>query len=41
LAAKAGWVVINLTAVPLMLAVTAAALWLMHQQRRLAAAPAE
>src|SRR4029077_2843229 len=41
LAAQAGWVVDHLPAVPLMLAVTAAALWLMHQQRRLAAAPAE
>jgi MFS family permease len=36
LAAKAGWLVINLTAVPLMLAVTGAALWLIGQQRRLA-----
>jgi MFS family permease len=41
LAAKAGWMVINLTAVPLMLVVTGAALWLMGQERRLAAAPAE
>jgi len=35
LAAKAGWVVINLTAVPLMFAVSGAALWLMSQQRRI------
>lgn len=33
LAAKAGWVVINLAAVPLMAAVTGAALWLMVRQR--------
>ena len=41
LAAKAGWAVINLAAVPLMFAVSGAALWLMSHQRRLAAAPAE
>jgi len=41
LAAKAGWMVINLAAMPLMLVVTGAALWLMGQERRLAAAPAE
>jgi MFS family permease len=42
LAAKAGWVVINLAAVPLMAAVTGAALWLMVRQRRASAvAPAE
>jgi MFS family permease len=41
LAAKAGWFVINLAALPLMLAVTGAALWLMAQQRRAAPAPAE
>ena len=41
LAAKAGWAVINLTAVPLMFAVTGAALWLMSQQRRVASAPAK
>jgi len=34
LAAKAGWVVLNLAAVPLMFAVSGAALWLMSQQRR-------
>jgi MFS family permease len=34
LAAKAGWVVLNLAAVPLMFAVSGAALWLMNQQRR-------
>jgi MFS family permease len=42
LAAKAGWVVINLAAVPLMAAVTGAALWLMVRQRRASVvAPAE
>jgi hypothetical protein len=42
LAAKAGWVVINLAALPLMAAVVGAALWLMaHQRRMTAAAPAE
>jgi MFS family permease len=42
LAAKAGWVVINLAALPLMAAVVGAALWLMTQERRAArAAPAE
>jgi MFS family permease len=34
LAAKAGWVVINLAALPLMAAVTGAALWLMLYRRR-------
>jgi MFS family permease len=41
LAAKAGWVVINLAALPLMAMVTGAALWLMAQERRPAPAPAE
>ena len=41
LAAKAGWVVINLAALPLMAAVTGAAVWLMLHQRRIARAPAE
>jgi len=42
LAAKAGWVVINLAALPLMAVVTGAALWLMAHQRRAArTAPAE
>lgn len=41
LAAKAGWTVINLAALPLMLAVTGAALWLMSLQRRNAPEPAE
>src|SRR5262245_11113562 len=41
LAAKAGWVVINLTAVPLMFAVSGAALWLMSQQRRISPAAAK
>ena len=41
LQAKAGWIVINLAALPLMAAVVAAALWLGARQRRLAAAPAE
>jgi MFS family permease len=41
LAAKAGWVVINLAALPLMAAVTGAAVWLMLYQRRTARAPAE
>ena len=41
LAAKAGWAVINLAAVPLMFAVSAAALWLMSQQRRISAAAAK
>ncbi len=36
LAAKAGWVVINLAALPLMAVVTGAALWLMAHQRRAA-----
>lgn len=34
LAAKAGWFVINLAAVPLMVAVSGAALWLMFHRRR-------
>ena len=42
LAAKAGWIFINLAALPLMAAVTGAALWLMVRQRRASvAAPAE
>ena len=42
LAAKAGWIVINLAALPLMAAVVGAAAWLMARQRRAAqAAPAE
>ena len=44
LQAKAGWTVINLAALPLMAAVVGAAIWLMTQQRRAAAArptPAE
>jgi len=42
LAAKAGWTVINLAALPLMAAVTGAAAWLMlHQRRAQAAAAAE
>ena len=42
LAAKAGWVVINLAALPLMAMVTGAALWLMaHQRRAATTAPAE
>ncbi len=41
LQAKAGWIVINLSAVPLMIVVVAAALWLLAQQRRVAVAPAE
>jgi MFS family permease len=40
LQAKAGWIVINLAAVPLMAIVVGAALWLMAQQRRVAVAPA-
>jgi hypothetical protein len=39
LQAKAGWTVINLAALPLMAAVVGAAIWLMTQQRRAAAAP--
>jgi MFS family permease len=39
LQAKAGWTVINLAALPLMAAVVGAAIWLMAQQRRAAAAP--
>jgi MFS family permease len=42
LQAQAGWAVINLAALPLMAAVTGAAVWLMLQQRRIAASvPAE
>ncbi|HEU0159063.1 MAG TPA: MFS transporter [Hyphomicrobiaceae bacterium] len=41
LAAKAGWAVINLAAVPLMVVVSGAALWLMSQQRRTSAAAAK
>jgi MFS family permease len=42
LAAKAGWIVINLAALPLMAVVTGAALWLMAHNRQAAkAAPAE
>jgi MFS family permease len=41
LAAKAGWVVINLAAVPLMFTVSGAALWLMSQQRRVSPAAAK
>ena len=41
LAAKAGWVVINLAAVPLMFAVSGAALWLMSQQRGVSPAAAK
>lgn len=42
LAAKAGWVVINLAALPLMAVVTGAALWLMaHERRAVRTAPAE
>jgi MFS family permease len=41
LQAKAGWTVINLSALPLMAAVVGAALWLAAHQRRAAAAPAE
>jgi MFS family permease len=42
LAAKAGWIVINLAALPLMAMVTGAALWLMaHRRRAATTAPAE
>jgi MFS family permease len=41
LQAKAGWIVINLAALPLMAGVIGAALWLAARQRRVAAAPAE
>ncbi len=41
LAATAGWLVINLAALPLMAAVTGAALWLMVHERRTAPVPAE
>jgi MFS family permease len=41
LAAKAGWMVINLAALPLMVLIMVAALWLIARQRRGAIAPAE
>src|SRR5262252_6397540 len=41
LQAKAGWSVINLTAVPLLAVMVGAALWLRAHQRRVAVAPAE
>jgi MFS family permease len=41
LQAKAGWMVINLAALPLMAVIVFAALWLMARQRRTAMAPAE
>jgi MFS family permease len=41
LQAKAGWMVINLAALPLMAVIVSAGLWLMSHQRRMAAAPAE
>jgi MFS family permease len=41
LAAMAGWVVINLAAIPLMFVVSGAALWLLTQQRRVSAAAAK
>ena len=42
LAAKAGWIVINLAALPLMAMVTGAAVWLMaHRRRAATTAPAE
>jgi MFS family permease len=41
LQAKAGWLVINLATLPLMLAVVGAALWLAQEQRKAAPAPAE
>jgi len=41
LAAKAGWVVINLAALPLMVAIVTMALWLMMRQRKARALPAE
>jgi hypothetical protein len=41
LAAKAGWVAINLAALPLMAVVVGAALWLLVRQREARAVPAE
>jgi MFS family permease len=41
LAAKAGWFVINLAALPLMAIITGAAVWLLLHERRTAPAPAE
>jgi MFS family permease len=41
LQAKAGWAVINLATVPLMVGVIGATLWLLARQRRVAPAPAE
>jgi MFS family permease len=41
LAAKAGWVVINLAALPLMAAVVGAAVWLMARERQARVQPAE
>lgn len=41
LAAKAGWFVINLTAIPLMLIIIAASLWLLQRERKNALQPAE
>jgi MFS family permease len=41
LQAKAGWLVINLAAVPFMAVLVGAALWLMAAQRRMAVVPAE
>ncbi len=41
LQAKAGWTILNLSALPLMAIVVAAAVWLMLRQRRTAMAPAE
>ena len=41
LQAKAGWTIINLSALPLMAMVVTAAVWLMLRQRRTAMAPAE
>jgi MFS family permease len=41
LQAKAGWTVINLAAMPLMVVVVSAALWLMSRQRRAAVTAAE
>jgi hypothetical protein len=41
LAAKAGWVAINLAALPLMGVVVGAAVWLMAREREARALPAE
>jgi hypothetical protein len=41
LAAKAGWIFINLAALPLMMVIVCAALWLVVRQRRAISAPAE